>query len=143
MPIGDRARIVFDTNVLISAALLPRSMSARALECALQDFQLVQSENTLTELVDVIMRPKFVRYLDEQRRSHFLFTMAQVSELIPVQTCVTECIDPKDNKFLELATDANARVIVSGDSHLRDLHPFRGIAIVAPSDFVAQGHRGA
>lgn len=143
MPIGDLARIVVDTNVLVSAALLPQSMSARALEHALEDFQLVQSADTLAELVDVIMRPKFFRYLDEERRSHFLFLMAQVSELINVQTCVTECIDQKDNKFLELAIDANARVIISGDSHLLDLHPFRGIAIVAPTDFMAQGRRGA
>jgi putative PIN family toxin of toxin-antitoxin system len=141
MPIGDLARIVVDTNVLISAALLPRSMSARALEHALENFQLVQSADTLAELVDVIMRPKFAHYLDDEKRSHFLFVMAQVSELIAVQTRVTECIDQKDNKFLELAIDANARVIVSGDSHLLDLHPFRGIAVVAPADFIAQGLR--
>jgi putative PIN family toxin of toxin-antitoxin system len=143
MPIGDLARIVVDTNVLISAALLPRSMSARALEHALENFQLVQSADTLAELVDVIMRPKFAHYLDDEKRSHFLFVMAQVSELIAVQTRVTECIDQKDNKFLELAIDANARVIVSGDSHLLDLHPFRGIAVVAPADFIAQGLRDA
>jgi len=141
MPIGDLARIVVDTNVLISAALLPRSMSARALEHALENFQLVQSADTLAELVDVIMRPKFAHYLDDEKRSHFLFVVAQVSELIAVQTRVTECIDQKDNKFLELAIDANARVIVSGDSHLLDLHPFRGIAVVAPADFIAQGLR--
>lgn len=139
MPIGDLARIVVDTNVLISAALLPRSMSARVFERAIDNFQLVQSEDTLAEFFDVIMRPKFVRYLDEERRSHFLFTLAQVSEVITVQTRITECIDPKDNKFLELAIDANARVIVSGDSHLRDLHPFRGIAIIAAAEFLTQG----
>ncbi len=142
MPSADLARIVVDTNVLLSAALLPRSTSARAFLHALEHFQLVQSADTLAELVDVILRPKFVRYLDEERRSQFMFVMAQVSHLLDVQTREIECIDQKDNKFLELAIDANARVIVSGDTHLLDLHPFRGIAIVAPADFLAQEWRG-
>jgi putative PIN family toxin of toxin-antitoxin system len=89
-------------------------------------------------LVDVIMRPEFVHYLDEERRSRFLFVLAQVSEVIGVQTRVTECSDPKDNEFLELAIDGNAQLIVSGDSHLRDLHPFRGFAIVTPGEFLAE-----
>lgn len=143
MPTGEPARIVVDTNVLISAALLPKSTAARALGQALEKYQLIQSEATLGELIDVIMRPKFVRYLDEERRSHFLFVLARVSEVINVHTRVTECSDPKDNKFLELAIDGNAQILVSGDSHLRDMHPYRGIAIVTPGEFLTQGSRGA
>ncbi|MBI3371059.1 MAG: putative toxin-antitoxin system toxin component, PIN family [Betaproteobacteria bacterium] len=138
MPTAERARIVVDTNVLISAALLPQSASARTLARAVEEFQLIQSEATLGELIDVIMRPQFVRYLDEERRSRFLFVLAQVSKLIGVQTRVTDCSDPKDNKFLELAIDGNARLIVSGDSHLHDMHPFRGIAIVTPAELLAR-----
>ena len=136
MPTGERARIVVDTNVLISAALLPKSTSARALDRVLDECLLVQSEATLVELIDVIMRPKFARYFDEERRSRFLFVMAQVSEVVAVKTRVTECSDPKDNKFLELAVDANARCVVSGDAHLLGMHPFRGIAIVTPGRFL-------
>ena len=137
MPTGDRPRIVVDTNVLVSAALLPKSASARALDRVLEECLLVQSEETLGELIDVIMRPKFARYFDEERRSRFLFVVAQVSEVFPVSTRVTECSDPKDNKFLELAIDANAQRLVSGDAHLLDMHPFRGIAIVSPREFLA------
>ena len=62
--------------------------------------------------------------------------------MIVVRTRVTKCIDSKDNKFLELAIDGNARLLVSGDAHLRDMHPFRGIAILTPGEFLAQGPRG-
>ena len=57
MPTGERARIVVDTNVLVSAALLPLSTSARALHRALEEFQLIQFAATLAEILDVIMRP--------------------------------------------------------------------------------------
>ena len=137
MSTGERVRIVVDTNVLISAALLPKSTSARALDRALEEFQLIQSEATLAELIDVIMRSKFARYFDEERQSHFLFVLARSSEVIGVQTRVTECSDPKDNKFLELAIDGNAQLLVSGDSYLRNMHPFRSIAIVTPGEFLA------
>lgn len=138
MPTGEKERVVVDTNVLISAALLQRSTSARAFARALEEFQVIQSEETLGELIDVITRSKFARYLDEERRSRFLFVLAQASGLIGVRTRVTECSDPKDNKFLELAVDGNAQLIVSGDSHLLDLHPFRGIAIVSPGELLAR-----
>ena len=51
-------------------------------------------------------------------------------------TTVTDCVDATDNKFLELAIDAKARVIVSGDQHLRSMHPFQGISIIPPSEFL-------
>ena len=136
MPIAEKARIVVDTNVLISAALLPHSTAARALDRALKEFQLIQSSTIQGELIEVISRGKFGRYLDEENRSHFLFVVAQFAEVIEVRSRITECSDPKDNKFLELAIDGKAELIVSGDRHLQDLHPFRGIDIVSPGDFL-------
>lgn len=141
MPTGEKKRIVVDTNVLISAALLRRSTSARALAEALEEFQVIQSEETSGELIDATARSKFTYYLDEERRARFLFVLAQAFELIGVRIRVTECGDPRDNKFLELAIDGNAWLIVGGDSHLLDLHPFRGIAIVSPGELLARGSR--
>jgi uncharacterized protein len=51
---------------------------------------------------------------------------------------VTECRDPKDDKFLELALDGKAEVLVTGDSDLLCMHPWRGIAILSPADYLAR-----
>ncbi|WP_459868116.1 putative toxin-antitoxin system toxin component, PIN family [Endothiovibrio diazotrophicus] len=51
---------------------------------------------------------------------------------------MTECRDPKDNKFLELAVAGGASALITGDQDLLALHPFRGIPILAPADFLAQ-----
>ena len=40
------------------------------------------------------------------------------------------CRDAKDDKFLELAVNGNAELIVSGDEDLLILNPFQEIAIV-------------
>jgi hypothetical protein len=50
---------------------------------------------------------------------------------------VTECVDPKDDKYLALAAAGQADVIVSSDDHLRRLHPWRGVSILSPTDFLA------
>jgi predicted nucleic acid-binding protein len=46
--------------------------------------------------------------------------------------------DPKDDKFLALALVAEADVLVSSDKDLLVLHPWRGIGIVTPAEFVGE-----
>jgi uncharacterized protein len=56
-----------------------------------------------------------------------------------VDAVINECPDAADNKFLELAVSCGASVIVSGDPHLRNMHPFRGITIATPAEFLGLG----
>jgi len=44
--------------------------------------------------------------------------------------------DPKDDKFLNLAIDASASCIITGDKDLLILHPFENIPILLPSDIL-------
>lgn len=54
---------------------------------------------------------------------------------------ITACRDPTDDKFLELAVNGHAGVIVSGDADLLVLSPFRGIVVVPPAVFVRNVRR--
>jgi predicted nucleic acid-binding protein len=49
---------------------------------------------------------------------------------------VNDCSDPDDNRILECALDAHAAVIVTGDSHLLRLHPYRGTEILTAKQFL-------
>ena len=49
----------------------------------------------------------------------------------------TVCRDPKDDKFLDVAVAGHADALVSGDEDLLVLHPFQGIPIVQPAEFLA------
>jgi|APLak6261663543_1056040.scaffolds.fasta_scaffold02591_1 putative PIN family toxin of toxin-antitoxin system len=136
MPADKTTRIVVDTNLAISAAILKNSVSNKAFSLALKHFQLVSSESTLAELIDVIYRPKFNKYLTDEARLEFLTLVAQASEIVRVTSVITDCIDPKDNQFLSLAVDAGAGIILSGDPHLTDMNPYRGIKIIGPKAFI-------
>jgi putative PIN family toxin of toxin-antitoxin system len=129
-------RVVFDTNVVVSAMLLPLSIPRQALDHALRDGRPLISAATMTELNDVIRLLKFDKYLSEEERTEFLTTLVHEAELVNVVEKVTDCRDPRDDKFLELAVSGRATHIVTGDSDLLVLHPFRGIIVASPSHFL-------
>lgn len=130
------ARVIIDTNVLISRLLIPRSIAAQAVSRTLQSAQLLASEATLTELADVLSRSKFDPYVSLEERQEFFRRFAQVAEIVPILTPVRACRDPTDDRFLELAVDGRATLIVTGDEDLRVLSPFRGMPIVTPAAFL-------
>ena len=86
----------------------------------------------------MLRRPRFERYISEDERSRFFAKFIQDAATVEVTAIVTDCRDPKDNKFLELAVDGNATSIISGDRDLLVLHPFQNIPIVTPQSFVSQ-----
>jgi predicted nucleic acid-binding protein len=54
---------------------------------------------------------------------------------------VTACRDSNDDKFLALALAIKANCIVTGDQDLLVLHPFQGIPILTPADFLNKFNR--
>jgi predicted nucleic acid-binding protein len=58
------------------------------------------------------------------------------AESVAIIERIAACRDPNDDKFLELAVNGRADLIVSGDRDLVALNPFRGIPIVTPAIFV-------
>ncbi|NBC48801.1 MAG: putative toxin-antitoxin system toxin component, PIN family [Gammaproteobacteria bacterium] len=129
-------RIVIDTGILVSAAIRPESVPALALEKALLRFELCISDETFNELEAVLMRPKFDGYAATAQRTEFLTGLRQHATCIQVAEHVTDCSDPKDNKFLALAEAAGAELIIASDPHLTDMHPWRGIPIMPPRAFL-------
>ena len=131
-----RERLVIDTNVFISGLLSSTSHPARVVERAIEHGQLLGSTETLRELIETLLLPKFDRYVSRQRRETLLDRLAPLVEIVEIVQRVQVCRDPKDDKFLELAVNGRANVIVTGDDDLLSLHPFRGIDILSPAAYL-------
>ncbi len=131
-----KGRAVVDTNILVSRLLFPRSTPGRAVRKILGEGQLLASNATLTELADVLSRPKFGPYVSIADRQGFLRRLARFVEMVPITYTVRACRDPDDDKFLELALNGDAEVIVTGDRDLLVLSPFRGVRIVTPATYL-------
>jgi putative PIN family toxin of toxin-antitoxin system len=129
-------RIVIDTGVAVSAVLLPGSVPRRAFDTALARGVVLVSEATVAELDDVLRRAKFNKYVAEDRRLEFLAALVRETEAVEITESVTACRDAKDNKFLELAVCGRASCLLTGDQDLLALHPFRGVPILTPAQFL-------
>ena len=127
---------VFDTNSIISANLLPKSVSRQAYNKALETGLLLYSKETLSEFAQVFTRPKFDKYVPIEERINAITSFEKKGVAIEVFIKINACRDPRDNKFLELALTAKANYIVTGDQDLLILHPFHGISILTPGDFL-------
>ena len=133
-----RRRVVLDTNTLISGVLLNDSVPGRAVRKAIAEDVLLMSEDSMYELADVLSRKKFDRYLSVEDREEFVRLVLRVAEIVPIVRAVHECRDEADNRILEVAVNGDAELIVSGDSDLLMLNPFRGIAIIKPGNYAQE-----
>ena len=138
---ADDIRVVADTNVLISRLLAPRSAPARVVSHAVRHGRLLASNATFEELVEVLSRAKFDRYIHLSERQQFIRLLARIVEMPPITYRFSVCDDASDNKFLDLAVSGTASVIVTGDHALLDLHPFNEIPIVRPATYRDQMDR--
>jgi uncharacterized protein len=123
--------------VLVSAALFSNSVAGNALTKALSEFSLVTSTACFDEFAEEILRPKFRKYLDMKDAIAIIEGYEKNAKLVSITHSITDCRDPKDNKFLELALSASAKFIVSGNADLLTLSPYHTISILTPAQFLA------
>lgn len=127
-------RLVVDTNVFVSAALKEASWPGNTVRWIAKFDGLLKSAVTEREVLEVLRRPRIAQKLP----SSFLENIEQLfvaAELVTITEAVTGCRDPDDDKFLALAVNGRADVIVSGDDDLLALDTVRGIPIISPAAF--------
>jgi len=132
-------RAVVDTNILVRALIMPLGTVGPVLQRLRRgDYTLLYSRLLLDELVDVLNRPRIgPKYgLSQNDIKTVLALILLRGEAVTPTRSITACRDPKDNKFLEVAVAGQAEVLVTGDEDLLVLHPFEGIPIVTPVDFL-------
>jgi putative PIN family toxin of toxin-antitoxin system len=94
------------------------------------------SDAVAAELRNVLRRTHFDRYTTRARREEFLRSLILRAEPVEITETVRACRDPEDDKILELAINGDADYIVTGDSDLLVMNPFRGIAVIQPAEFL-------
>jgi uncharacterized protein len=132
--------IVFDASAVVSAALKPDSVPEQALLRAEQIDIFALSIAVDEEISEVLTRPRFAGSIPQERLQKVLRMLRADAVWFEPSIQVTDCRDPKDNKYLELALAAGAELIVSGDDDLVVLDPWRGVRIVRPADYLTLTH---
>ena len=132
--IPNSARVVIDTNVIVSALVFggkPRKVIDLVADDAVE---LVVAEEMLTE----------VRRIITNKFPEFLVDLAKLEKLLEVDAiwvklgfvAISASRDADDDKFIEAAVVGDCQYIVSGDKDLLDLRLYKNIQIINPTDFL-------
>ena len=128
-------RVVFDTNIFVSALILPGSRAEEALTRIIEGTdRLILSKPILDELLGVLAR-KFSR--DREALARVAVWLGELAEWVHPAQHLSVAADEADNRILECALSGRAQVIVTGDKALLRLGPFEGISIVTLRDYLS------
>ena len=113
-------RVIIDTNIWISTLIGRQLVELREL-LSHPDIELIITERLLQEVLLVTQRPKFAKYFKHEDVESLRKWMEQNMTNIPLGVIPARCRDPKDDYLLELAIQAKAIYLVSGDNDLLEI----------------------
>ena len=126
--------VVYDTNVVVSAALKPGSTPAALVALAMRKYvQLTLSPAILAEYAEVLKRPKF--HLALEAVEAFLQDLERAAVIVHPSQQIARTPDDPDNRFLECAQAAKAAYLVTGNTKHFPFPDFEGARIVSPAEF--------
>lgn len=127
-------RVVFDTNIFISAFVIPGSQAEKAI------LKIIESGDHLTiskEIIDEVLSvlsSKFSR--DREAISQTAVYLSEVAELVRPMEIIRIFKDEPDNRIIECALKGKADVVVTGDKEMLKIKQFRGIRIISLKEYL-------
>ena len=130
-------KVVLDTSTLISFVLTTGEIMRQVIAAWRADeFVLVASPATLTELQEVLERPaiqQIAKVSIARLHTEVVGISIHVAGRMELHNV---CRDPKDDKFLACAVEGEAQYLVSSDKDLLDMGSYEGTCILNPGEFL-------
>ncbi|MCM0591403.1 MAG: putative toxin-antitoxin system toxin component, PIN family [Gloeotrichia echinulata CP02] len=95
---------VLDTNIVVSALLFKNSQPRQALDKARHQGTILMSQSIWQEIIEVLTRPKFEKYVTAIERDLFLGWLTESLNFIEISKTIVACRDAKDDKIWFLRT---------------------------------------
>ncbi|MFO0773653.1 MAG: putative toxin-antitoxin system toxin component, PIN family [Nitrospiraceae bacterium] len=132
-------RVVVDTNIFVSGLIASSGPPATIVDAVLRGtLTAVFSEETLSELTEVLRRPRFSRYFTARALDleSVIADISQLIELVETRPSNKRIRDRDDRPFVDLRlTSPRPIFFVTGDRVLtEDLSP--DIPMISPAAFV-------
>ena len=126
-------KTVFDSNIWITYFL--KGKFRELVELVFDyDVELFRCIELTRELVEVLSRPKFKKYLELPLREYISFyeDLSKIKQITPV---FKGCRDSKDNYLFDLAYQSKSRFLVSGDKDVRETKITKPLEILSLTSF--------
>ena len=127
-------KVVFDTNVLVSALVFPGGRGDAALRrVAAEQDQLILSKPILDELLGTLGR-MFSR--DAEELAHVAVFLSELAIIVRPRRRLNVVKDEPDNRILECAVAGGVDAIITGDRLLLALREYRGVRIISLREYL-------
>jgi len=127
-------RVVFDTNVLVSALAISGGRADLALQRIIdRGDTLLISQAIIDELMGALAR-KFAR--DAESIARLALFLDDLAEFVRPRRRIRALADDADNRILECALEGHADAVVTGDRAMVALRTFRGVRILSLSEYL-------
>ena len=127
-------KVVFDTNILVSALVFPGGRADAALRRIVEEQdQLIISKAILAELLRVL-GSKFSR--DSEELAHVAVFLSELALTVKPRRRLQVVKNEPDNRILECALTGRAEVIVTGDHSLLALGEYKGVRIIRLREYL-------
>ncbi len=128
-------RVVFDTNIYISALVFPGGQAEKAIHRILEGKdKLFISKAILDELLRVLAT-KFSR--DREQLARLAVWLSEIAQFVEPRRKLNVLRDEADNRILECAVEAQVEAIVTGDREILNLIQFEGIKILTLKEYLS------
>ncbi len=127
-------KVVFDTNIYISAFVISQSQGERAILKVIEgEDSLLISKDIINEVLTVLAA-KFGR--DREAISHAALYLSEIAMLVKPAHKIHIFKDEPDNRILECAMAGKTDVIVTGDKEMLKLKEYEGIKIISLKEYL-------
>ena len=127
-------KVVFDTNIFISAFVIPNSKAEQAIIKIIEGSDtLLLSKEIVGEILSVLST-KFHR--DREAISHVALYLSELARIVKPTRKIRLFKDDPDNRILECAVSGKADVIVTGDKEILKLGEYEGIRIISLKEYL-------
>jgi putative PIN family toxin of toxin-antitoxin system len=130
-----RPKVVYDTNIVVSAVLKPESALGLLVRLAKQgEVKLFVSPEILKEYERVLRKPELG--FRSQKVGVFLHDIKKAAAMVRPAKRFSAAPDEPDNRFLECAERAKAEYLVTGNKKHFPFPVFKGVKILSPAEFL-------
>ena len=127
-------KLVFDTNIFISAIVIPHSQAEKAVLKIIKGYDTLIITKEIMNEVLTVLAAKFNR--DREALSHVALHLSELGQVVSPTRRVHVFRDEPDNRILECALAGKADAIVTGDKEMLKLKAYEGIRIMSLREYL-------
>ncbi len=128
-------KVVFDTNIYISAIVIPGGQAEKAVRRITEGKDAFFISKPIISGILSVLSKKFSR--DSEALSRVAVFLSDLATIVHPAKRIDILADGADNRIIECAVSGKANAIVTGGKEMLDLKDYLGIKIISLKEYLS------